>query len=77
MAEYLGVEYIYHEDGELSASDPANSNFLLNPASLKIMSSEWLIQLEAAAAELDEKAIAKLLDQISDEHSLFLSKTIV
>ncbi len=70
IAEYLGVAYIYNEDAELSATDPDNADFLLNPASLKMMPSEWLTQLEAAAAELDEEAIAKLIDQISDEHSL-------
>ena len=36
------------------------------------MPSDWLIQLEQAASELDEDLIAELLAQIPDEHSLLV-----
>ena len=34
------------------------------------MSREWLIQLEQAAADLDEELIVELLNQIPTEHTL-------
>ena len=66
MAEYLGVKYIY-ENGE---SEPIKADFILEPTSLEVMSSDWLTQLEQAASELDEDLIAELLNQIPDEHTL-------
>jgi hypothetical protein len=41
----------------------------LEPAWLRVMSSEWLIQLEQAAEELDEDLLIELLEQIPDEHT--------
>ena len=73
MAEYLGVEYIYEqnsEDSELSVADSTLNNFELNSKSLKVMSYEWLIKLEEAAAMLDDEAIAQLIREIAQEHSL-------
>ncbi len=70
MAQYLQVGYIY-QNGDSSAIDLAlNSDFLLNSTSLEVMSREWLTQLEQAASELDEDAIAKLINQIPEEHTL-------
>lgn len=68
MTEYLGVEYIY-EQNEISDISLVN-HFCLDATSLKVMPSEWLTQLEEAAAELDEAEIVNLLNRIPDEHTL-------
>ena len=71
MAEYLGVRYVYAENTESSAIQAhSGANFLLEPAALQIMSRKWLIQLEQAAADLDEELIVELLNQIPTEHTL-------
>ncbi len=76
MAQYLQVNYIYDRNGDSSAIDLAlNSDFLLNSTSLEVMPKEWLTQLEQAASELDEDAIAKLINQIPEEHTL-LTQTL-
>lgn len=71
MAEYLGVEYIYEQNNEPEAmSAHLAAEFPLEPAALQVMSGEWLTRLESAAAELDHEAIAQLISQIPDEHTL-------
>jgi signal transduction histidine kinase/CheY-like chemotaxis protein len=71
MAQYLGVSYIYADNLE---STPVTFNdvaeFILDSNSLQVMPSEWLTQLEEAASALDNDAIAQLLNQIPDEHTL-------
>ncbi|MGL5941632.1 MAG: ATP-binding protein [Waterburya sp.] len=71
MAQYLGVSYIYADNIESTSinSDDA-AEFILDSNSLQIMPSEWLTQLEQAASTLDNEAIALLLSQIPDEHTL-------
>ncbi|MGL4882724.1 MAG: hypothetical protein ACRC8K_16955, partial [Waterburya sp.] len=44
--------------------------FILDSNSLQVMPREWLTQLEQAASTLDNEAIALLLSQIPDEHTL-------
>ena len=71
MAEYLGVKYVYAEATESEAiQEHLVADFILESASLQVMSSEWLTQLEQAAAELDDEAVAELLNQIPDEYTL-------
>ncbi len=71
IAEYLGVEYIYEQNSELSAADSAlNANFVLDSDSLGVVTHQWLIQLEEAATALDNEAIAQLIGEIADEHYL-------
>ena len=71
MAQYLEVEYIHEAEKEPLGEDLAsNTSFTLDKASLEVMSARWLTQLESAAAELDEDAIAQLINQIPDEHTL-------
>lgn len=76
IAQYLGVRYIYAQNTE-SAAIQAHlaTEFSLEPTALQVMSSEWLIHLEQAASELDEDTIAKLLDQIPEEHT-FLTQAL-
>ena len=69
IAEYLGVSYVYVEETE---SETIKVDFILEPAALEVMPSEWLMQLQQAAADLDEEALAELLKQISNEHSLLV-----
>jgi signal transduction histidine kinase/CheY-like chemotaxis protein len=69
MAQYLGVRYIHAAKTEPSTTTYLVSEFSLEPAWLKVMSSEWLTQLEQAAEELDEDLLIKLLEQIPDEHT--------
>ena len=70
IAEYLGVEYIYEEETILLTDDlDPDSEFVFDHNSLTVMPKEWLSQLEKAAGELDDEAIALLLAQIPDEHS--------
>jgi signal transduction histidine kinase/CheY-like chemotaxis protein len=71
MAQYLGVSYIYADNVEstsINSHDPAE--FILDSNSLQVMPSEWLTQLEQAASTLDNEAIAQLLNQIPNEHTL-------
>ncbi|MEL6927798.1 MAG: ATP-binding protein [Cyanobacteria bacterium J06600_6] len=76
IAEYLGVKYIYEEDAALSAdSSNSDSESVLDSNSLKIMSTAWLSELEAAAEELDEEAITLLISQIPNEHA-FLAQAL-
>ncbi|MEL7523260.1 MAG: ATP-binding protein, partial [Cyanobacteria bacterium J06553_1] len=79
IAKYLGVEYVYQEEQELSPvgsdSNLTLDYFALDYQSLGLMPQEWLKQLESAAAELDDEAIAKLIYQISESHSL-LAQTL-
>ncbi|MEL6579778.1 MAG: ATP-binding protein [Cyanobacteria bacterium J06621_12] len=79
IAKYLGVEYVYQEEQELSPvgsdSNLTLDYFALDYQSLGLMPQEWLNQLESAAAELDDEAIAKLIYQISESHSL-LAQTL-
>ncbi len=73
MTEYLGVRYIYAESRESEAIQAhSGSDFLLEPAALQTMSREWLIQLEQAAADLDEELIVELINQIPTEHTLLV-----
>lgn len=70
MAQYLGVRYVYAENTESAIQTHLVADFLLEPASLQVMPSEWLIQLQQAASELDEELVMELLDRIRDEHHL-------
>ena len=70
IAEYLGVEYVYEEEAILP-TDSLEPDFelTLDYDSLIVMPLEWRSQLEKAAGELDDEAIALLLAQIPDEYS--------
>ena len=72
IAQYLGVKYVYEEEREISSA--SDSNLLLDSQSLGLMPQNWLHQLESAAAELDHEAIAKLIAQISESHSLLAQR---
>ncbi|MGL5794105.1 MAG: ATP-binding response regulator, partial [Waterburya sp.] len=71
MAQYLGVSYIYADNVQSTSINSHDAaEFILNSNSLQVMPSEWLTQLEQAALILDNEAIALLLSQIPDEHTL-------
>lgn len=71
MQQYLPVRYIYQEqaESELKETEPTY-DFQLNPSALQIMPSDWLKQLEIAAAKLNKQLIMDLLDEIPEEHTL-------
>ena len=76
IAQYLGVRYIYAQNSESAAIQAhLTTELSLEPTALQVMSSEWLTHLEQAASELDEDAIAKLLNQIPEEHT-FLTQAL-
>lgn len=62
IAQHLGVRYVY-EGIPCSTS----SNFKLTANALKIMSSEWLSQVEQAALSLDKNLLCQLIQKIPAE----------
>jgi signal transduction histidine kinase/CheY-like chemotaxis protein len=71
MAQYLGVSYIYADSVKSTSINFHDATeLILDSNSLQVMPSEWLTQLEQAASILDNEAIAQLLSQIPDEHTL-------
>ena len=69
IAEYLGANYVYAENTE---SETITTDFVLDSAALEVMPSQWLIELQQAAADLDESALAELFEQVRGEHSLLV-----
>ncbi|MEL6439360.1 MAG: response regulator [Cyanobacteria bacterium J06621_8] len=67
IAQYLGIEYLYEDEG-----DPAQESKVLleelTEESLLVMSAEWRSQLYEAAAQVDNQEIFKLLMEIPDEY---------
>ena len=64
IAQHLGVRYIY-EPMPCSTT----SNFKLTVNALKIMSSEWLSQVEQAALSLDKNLLSQLIQKIPPEYT--------
>ncbi len=69
ITQYLGVRYVYAAKAESPAEEYLVSEFILEPALLQVMSSEWLAKLEQAAEELDQELVSDLLEQIPAEHT--------
>ena len=69
MSEYLGVQYIHEA---IAPRQPETSQSLVKftAESLLVMPTEWLVQLEQSASQLDGIAIAQLLTQVPQEHFL-------
>jgi signal transduction histidine kinase/CheY-like chemotaxis protein len=63
IAQHLGVRYVYE-----SIKPVTISNFKLTADKLKIMSNEWLNQLEEATSRLDANLLTELLQEIPQEH---------
>lgn len=63
IAQHLGVRYVYEAIPCLTTS-----NFKLTANALKIMSSEWLSQVEQAALSLDKNLLCQLIQKIPSEH---------
>ncbi|WP_323299820.1 hypothetical protein [Crocosphaera sp. UHCC 0190] len=61
MAKHLGVRYIYEETKE---SQSPEDNYTLQAKDLKVMSAEWLGQLEEAGINLDDKLMLSLIAKI-------------
>jgi signal transduction histidine kinase/CheY-like chemotaxis protein len=69
ITQYLGVRYVYAAKAESPVEEYLVSEFILEPALLQVMSSEWLAKLEQAAEELDQELVSDLLEQIPAEHT--------
>ncbi|MEA5534571.1 hybrid sensor histidine kinase/response regulator [Crocosphaera sp. XPORK-15E] len=61
MAKHLGVRYIYEESKEPESQE---HSYTLQAEDLRVMSAEWLGQLEQAAINLDDKLMLSLIAQI-------------
>lgn len=68
MAQYLGVRYIYQQQDNL-VSEPTVPTLLLEPASLEVMSAEWIEKLHYAATQLDAAQMLELIAQIPEKHA--------
>ncbi|WP_019506379.1 response regulator [Pleurocapsa sp. PCC 7319] len=64
VAQHLGVRYIYEP---IPCSTTSNFKFTAN--ALKMMSSEWLSQVEQAALSLDKNLLSQLIQKIPPEHT--------
>ncbi|MDJ1182854.1 CHASE2 domain-containing protein [Roseofilum casamattae] len=64
IAKHLGVEYIYAEETKPEPTQFAS----LTANDLKIMSPEWLAQLDRASELLDDDAILSLIAEIPETH---------
>ncbi|MGL5836677.1 MAG: hybrid sensor histidine kinase/response regulator, partial [Waterburya sp.] len=69
MAQFLDVRYVYEESQSESISELANLEKLTAEA-LAIMPDDWLRELAKAAGLLNNRLIAELLAQISNEHQV-------
>lgn len=64
IAQHLGVRYVYE-----AIPCSTTSNFKLTANALKIMSSDWLSQVEQAALSLDKNLLCQLIQKIPSEHT--------
>lgn len=66
MAQYLGVRYIYAQKEEFTQTVP---ELFLQPASLEVMSAEWIEKLHYAATQLDAAQMLELIAQIPEKYA--------
>ncbi|WP_449418208.1 GAF domain-containing protein [Phormidium nigroviride] len=73
MSQYLGVNYLYENDGEdiitNSESEVCDFSRILQPETLQLMPKEWIKQLYLAASQGSDSLIYQLLEQIPAENS--------
>ena len=72
ISEYLGVQYIYEANEEVGSSKEEQHNpvaFTLHPSCLQAMPSQWVEQLNHAAASGSDLLIYQLIEQISPENA--------
>ena len=67
IAEYLGVRFVYESD---SVSSPLKPSRGLTPEALSVLPSDWMAELNQAAAQADADLIARLLEQIEPDHGV-------
>jgi len=73
MSQYLGVQYVYEA---IAHSQPKSSDapVKFTAESMLVMPKAWLIELERAASQLDDNAIAQLLTQVPKEYFLLIKE---
>jgi two-component system sensor histidine kinase/response regulator len=62
LAEHLGVQYLYEPEIKSPLLQERVKD--LNPASIQIMSSDWIAELQQAALKADRDRILQLIEQI-------------
>ncbi|MCZ6635915.1 MAG: ATP-binding protein [bacterium] len=67
MAEHLGVRFVYESD---SVSAPPKPSRELTSEDLSVLPSDWMAELNQAAARADADLIALLLEQIEPDHGV-------
>ena len=72
MSQYLGVNYLYENDGEDRITNPESEvcdlSRILQPETLQLMPQEWIKQLYLAASQGSDSLIYQLLEQIPAEN---------
>lgn len=73
IAKYLQVRYLYQDNSDsndplLSGNNISEITEFLTSQALAKMPKNWVLELERAATELDEKEIIFLLDEIRSEY---------
>jgi len=73
IAKYLQVRYLYQDNSDLNDPLLSGNNIseiteFLTSQTLAKMPKNWVLELERAATELDEKEIIFLLNEIRSEH---------
>lgn len=73
IAKYLQVRYLYQDNSDsndtiLSGNNISKITEFLTSQMLAKMPNNWVLELERAATELDEKEIIFLLNEIRSEH---------
>ncbi|MEH2139052.1 PAS domain S-box protein [Nostoc sp.] len=78
IAEYLQVDYIYAQENSEAEidnnSENIQSSILDLHSCLMVMPTEWLVELNQAAFEIDAERIFQLIKQIPPTHSVWAEK---
>lgn len=66
MATYLGVQYIYEQENQLSSPQLPAQKIPLTADALNVMPKAWVEELYQAAIALDEELLIELIKQIPE-----------
>ncbi|PZD70904.1 Aerobic respiration control sensor protein ArcB [Acaryochloris thomasi RCC1774] len=66
MAEYLGVRYVYKDSPQPSTPSPSE----VTATDIRVMSTDWIAELQQAAVSARAKKMESLIEQIPAEHAI-------
>ena len=69
MSEFLGIRYVYEDSDHSGLSESETTIEKLTPESLRVMPTEWIVELNQAATKLNEYSILTLIEQIPAEYA--------